>query len=151
MPNLSDSPACPSALPPHLQAGDKVILFDGVCKLCNGWSRFIIRFDQARQFKLASVQSPEGQAILQYFNMPLDHFDTMLLVEGNQAHEKSEAFLRVVRHLPWPFRVALLWRIFPKPVRDWMYDRIALNRYRLFGKYAVCMLPTPDHQKRFLS
>lgn len=135
---------------PFVTKKDKVILFDGVCKLCNGWARFIIKYDTKHVFKLASVQSKKGQAILQIFDMPTDKFDTMLFVTNNQSFEKSTAFFKVVRHLPWMFRILMIFVIIPRPVRDWMYDRVALNRYKLFGKYKQCLLPNPDHKERFL-
>lgn len=139
-----------SLMPPYIRSGDKVILFDGVCKLCNAWSRFIIKYDTQSVFKLATVQSDEGQAILKHFNLPTDHFDTMLFVDGDMAYEKSTAFLNVVRLLPQPFKVISVIRVIPRVVRDWLYDRIALNRYKIFGKYDQCIMPTPDHDKRFL-
>ena len=136
--------------PPGLTHDDQVILFDGVCKLCNRWSRFIIRFDTAHKFKLCSVQSPQGQAILQWFGYPLDHFETMLLIRDNQAITKGDAFLDIVRQLPFPWPALYIANILPRSLRDWCYDRIALNRYQLFGKYDVCLLPTADHDRRFL-
>ncbi|AXI02946.1 thiol-disulfide oxidoreductase DCC family protein [Aquirhabdus parva] len=139
-----------SQTPPHMKANDKVILYDGVCKLCNAWSIFIIKYDRAHAFKLASVQSPEGQALLKYFNMPTTHFDTMLYIENNTAYSKSTAFLNIVRLLPTPFNLLKVLRFIPTPLRDWCYDRVALNRYRLFGKYDQCVAPSPEHQQRFL-
>ncbi len=136
--------------PPHVGPNDQIILFDGVCKLCNGWSRFIIRYDTGRKFKLCAVQSPEGQAILQWFGYPVDVFETMLLVQGKRALERSDSFLAVIKQLPLPWRLARLFGILPRGMRDWCYDRIALNRYRLFGRYDQCLLATPDHMQRFL-
>ena len=136
--------------PPHINMDDKVILFDGVCKLCNAWSAFIIRHDKKRIFKLSSVQSKEGQEILAYFDLPLDYFETMLYVEDSQAFEESDAFLLIVRHLPAPWRYLNALKYFPKPFRDWFYDRIALNRYKIFGKYDQCILPSTDYNARFL-
>ncbi len=137
-------------MPPNITASDKVILFDGVCKLCNGWSKFIIHQDTHKKFKLASVQSAEGQQVLAYFNYPLDKFDTMLLVEGNRCYSKSDAFINVMRHLSYPWKMTSLFKFIPTKLRNWLYDRIALNRYTLFGKYDQCLLPTPDHNNRFL-
>ncbi|WLQ11841.1 thiol-disulfide oxidoreductase DCC family protein [Hahella aquimaris] len=137
-------------MPPYMQSDDRVVLFDGVCKLCNAWSKFLIKYDRRRQFKMASVQSPEGQAILTWFDMPLDRFDTMLYVEGEHAFEKSEAFLRIIAQFPPPWRYLKVFRILPRFLRDWGYDLIAQNRYSLFGKYDHCLLPTPDHNSRFL-
>ncbi|MEK1907233.1 MAG: thiol-disulfide oxidoreductase DCC family protein [Pseudomonas sp.] len=139
-----------SALPPCIQPGDRVVLFDGVCKLCNGWAKFLIRHDRQQLFKLCSVQSAEGQALLQWFGLPTDHFDTMAYVEGAELFVRSDAVLRIVAQLPTPWRWGALLRVLPRVLRDWAYDRIALNRYRLFGRYDTCLLPSADHAGRFL-
>lgn len=138
------------SLPPGLSAGECVVLFDGVCKLCNGWARFLIRHDPARQFRLASVQSVQGQALLAWYGLPTDRFDTMALIDEAGLHVRSTALLRILSRLPQPWRALRLLRLVPRPLRDWCYDRIALNRYRLFGRHAVCLLPTADHAERFL-
>ncbi|MEO9334353.1 thiol-disulfide oxidoreductase DCC family protein [Ectopseudomonas guguanensis] len=137
-------------LPPGLAAGECVVLFDGVCKLCNGWAKFLIRHDPARQFRLASVQSAQGQALLAWYGLPTDRFDTMALIDEAGLHVRSTALLRIVSRLPQPWHALRLLRLVPRPLRDWCYDRIALNRYRLFGRHAVCLLPTADHAERFL-
>lgn len=128
----------------------RVVLFDGVCKLCNGWAKFLIKHDQQQLFRLASVQSAEGQAILQYFDLPLDHFDTMAYVDNGRLFVRSTAVLQIVALLPAPWSWLTGLRLCPRPLRDWCYDRIALNRYRLFGRYEHCLLPSADHAKRFL-
>lgn len=138
------------SLPPGLSAGERVVLFDGVCKLCNGWAKFLIRHDPARQFRLASVQSAQGQALLAWYGLPTDRFDTMALIDEAGLHVRSTALLRILSRLPQPWRGLRLLRLVPRPLRDWCYDRIALNRYRLFGRHAVCLLPTADHAGRFL-
>jgi len=136
--------------PPFLQPGDRVVLFDGVCKLCNGMVRFIISHDPHKRLKLASVQSPEGQALLEWFGLPTDHFNTMGFIENNRLSVRSEAMLGLAQYLdqPWPWLRVL--RVVPRVIRDWAYDRVALNRYRLFGRYETCVLPDADHEGRFL-
>lgn len=136
--------------PPNVGKNDCIILFDGVCKLCNAWSKFIIRYDHKHKFKLCSVQSAEGQKILAHFNLPTSHFDTMIYVEGDSYVDKSDAFLSVISKLDFPWRLLTLFRLLPKFIRNWGYDRIALNRYTLFGQYKTCMLPTSDHERRFV-
>ena len=136
--------------PPNIDINDCVILFDGVCKLCNVWTQFIVKVDTQQRFKLCSVQSPEGQSILNHFKMPTDQFDTMLLVEGNQYFDKSDAFLNVVNKLGFPWRLLYVFKILPKGIRNWLYDRIALNRYYLFGQYDSCMLPSKENENRFI-
>lgn len=136
--------------PPFIQADERVVLFDGVCKLCNGWAKFLIRHDVEQRFRLASVQSNEGQALLKWGGLPLDHFDSMALIDNCQMLLRSDAVLRIVGQLSGPWRYLEWLRLVPRPVRDWCYDRIALNRYRLFGRYDHCLLPNADHARRFL-
>ena len=135
---------------PLLKPGETVVLFDGVCKLCNGWVRFLIRHDRQRHLRLAAVQSPEGQALLAWAGLPVDQFHTMLVIRDRRYWERSQAFFEITALLPARWRPVNLLRIFPRKLRDWAYDRIALNRYRLFGKYDSCLLPDPDHEQRFL-
>jgi len=137
--------------PPYMGENDQVILFDGVCKLCNAWSNFIIRHDKSHEFKLSSVQSKEGKEILRYFNYPTDTYGTMLVVYGSRCLKKSDAFFYVMRILGFPWRLILFFQVIPRRLRNWLYDRIALNRYKLFGKYDYCSLPTPDHEKRYIN
>ncbi|AGI23264.1 thiol-disulfide oxidoreductase DCC family protein [Pseudomonas sp. MT3] len=137
-------------LPPDMLPGDKVVLFDGVCRLCTGWSRFLLRHDRDRRLKLCSVQSPEGQAILDWFGLPTDYFDTLLYIDGHCGYERSEAFLRVIGQLPAPWNwLRVLWLV-PMSLRDGLYDRIARNRYRLFGREDRCLMPSAEYRGRFL-
>lgn len=135
---------------PYIAADEKVVLFDAVCKLCTGWTKFLIRYDQQALFKLCNVQSVQGQAILQALGLPTDHFDTMLFIEGQRVYQKSDAFLRVMQQLPIPWRQVFYTHKIPKELRDWAYDRVAQNRYALFGKHASCVLPTQAVKARFL-
>lgn len=148
--NSCETPSADERLPPFLQPGDRVLLFDGVCKLCNASVRFVIGHDAERRIKLASVQSPQGQALLAWFGLPTECFDSVVLIEGSRLSQRSEAFIRLMAQLPAPWRWLRLLRGVPRPLRDWVYDRIARNRYRWFGRYDVCLLPSPDHQGRFL-
>lgn len=136
--------------PPLIQPGERVVLFDGLCKLCNGWAKFLIRHDPEQRFRLASVQSEAGQALLAWGGLPIDHFDSMALIDNGRMLLRSDAVLRIVAQLPGPWRHLAWLRLIPRPVRDWCYDRIALNRYRLFGRYEHCLLPSADHARRFL-
>ncbi|AUG08202.1 thiol-disulfide oxidoreductase DCC family protein [Pseudomonas sp. S09G 359] len=135
---------------PLLQPGETVVLFDGVCKLCNGWARFLIRHDHSRRVRLAAVQSPEGQALLAWAGLPLDQFDTLAVIRDRHYWLRSEAVFEIIGQLPAAWRPLGLLRGVPRVLRDWAYDRVARNRYRLFGKYDSCLLPTADHEQRFL-
>lgn len=137
-------------IPPSIKRGESVVLFDGVCRLCNGWAKFLIRHDRQHRFRLASVQSQEGQALLRWFALPTDRFDTLAYVERGELFVRSDAVLRIVVQLPRPWRWLAVLRLIPRPLRDWCYDRIATNRYRLFGRYQRCLLPSADHARRFL-
>lgn len=138
-----------------ITAANKVILFDGVCKLCHAWSRFIIRFDTARRFKLCSVQSDEDVAIMAYYQLrakdqPCDHYDSMYYLANGQIHQKSDAFLQIMKAMPYPWRIVQIFTLIPRVLRDYGYDVIAKNRYAIFGKYDQCLMPSPDHARRFL-
>lgn len=137
--------------PGRLAAGRAVVLFDGTCKLCNGWATFIIQQDKERRLTLSAVQSPEGQALLKWAGLPQDAFNTIVLVEDDRFYARSDAMFRIIAHLPARWHWLLLGRVFPKVIRDWLYDRIALNRYRIFGRYDACRLPPADHAERFLT
>lgn len=129
---------------------EKIILFDGVCKLCNGWANFIIRHDKNQLFKLCSVQSQTGKALLSHFGYATESYSTMLYIEQGRCYAQSTAFLKIIRQLGYPWKLLNLFRFIPAGLRDWCYDHIALNRYRLFGRYDYCQLPHADHQERFI-
>ena len=135
---------------PFLQSSDTAVLFDGTCKLCNGWARFIIHYDHAHRIQLAAVQSPEGQELLRWAGLPLDKFNTLVLISNNKVSIRSEAMFEILGRLNAPWRWLTAARVVPAAMRDWMYDKIALNRYQLFGRYDSIHLPTADHDRRFL-
>jgi predicted DCC family thiol-disulfide oxidoreductase YuxK len=135
---------------PDIKPDDQIILFDGVCKLCNHWSRFILRVDKHERFKLCSVQSPQGQALLAAYGFPLDQFETMLLVRKEAYLTHSDAFIAIMQGLPFPRRVLAVLRWLPKSLRDAGYGVIARNRYRVFGRYDRCGVPPEGYERRFL-
>jgi predicted DCC family thiol-disulfide oxidoreductase YuxK len=127
-----------------------LVLFDGVCNLCSGFVAFCLRHENGRQLRFAAMQSETGQAVLRRLGLPLGAFETFLLLDGDAVYGKSDAFLRLLRYLrrPWPwFRCA---RVVPRVLRDWGYDRIARNRYRLFGRRDRCLVPGREVEGRFL-
>ncbi len=130
---------------------ERILLFDGVCNLCNGAVQFVIERDTRQAFKFASLQSEAGQSLLQRFQLPTEKFDSFVLVEGEKFYTESTAALRVTRQLPgaWSWLYAFI--IVPKPIRDFVYRTIAKNRYRWFGIQESCMMPTPELKARFLS
>ncbi len=127
-----------------------VLLFDGVCNLCNGAVQFIIQRDPEGAFRFASLQSKAaGQLLEQFPEAPRD-VSTIILIEKGKIYTRTDAALRAARRLPglWPALYALI--IIPRPIRNAVYDWIARNRYRWFGKKDQCMAPTPELRERFL-
>jgi predicted DCC family thiol-disulfide oxidoreductase YuxK len=136
--------------PAGVSRQDSIVLFDGVCNLCNNTVQFVLRHDKAARLRLAALQSPAGQALLRSCHRPLDDFDTVVLVERGRVFVKSTAVLRLLRFLAWPWPLLSLALVIPVWFRDWCYDQIARNRYRLFGRQETCMMPTPELTRRFL-
>jgi predicted DCC family thiol-disulfide oxidoreductase YuxK len=128
-----------------------VILFDGVCNLCNGSVNFIIRRDPQAKLKFASLQSEFGQQQIKKFDLPGSEWNSVLLIKNGQLYQKSDAALQIVRMLTgfWPILYAF--KILPVFIRDFIYDWIAKNRYRWFGRQEECMIPTPDMKARFVN
>ena len=129
-----------------------IILFDEVCKLCNGVVRYIVPRDPKGNLKFASLQSETGKALLDKFELPKEKFDSFILVEGDKAHTYSDGALRTLLYLqfPWPL-VGKALAIAPVSIRDMIYNWIARNRYAWFGKTDYCQTPTQNLQARFLN
>jgi predicted DCC family thiol-disulfide oxidoreductase YuxK len=127
-----------------------ILLFDGVCNLCNGSVRWVIARDPAAQFRFASLQSEAGRALLAEHGLPPDAMDTVVLVDGKAHWRKSDAALELLRRLGGIWGFLSLLRLVPRALRDPPYDLIARNRYRWWGKRDECWLPTPELRARFL-
>ena len=127
-----------------------VVLFDGVCNLCNGSVQFIIAHDPHAQFRFAPLQSESARRLLGESEARGPFPDSVILIERGYVSTRSAAALRIARRLkfPWPLLYALV--VVPSPLRDMGYDFIARNRYKWFGKREACMLPTPELRARFL-
>lgn len=126
-----------------------VILFDGVCNLCNGSVQKIIAADPQKQFRFASLQGSFSQQILKQFHLPPSELSSFILLENNQIFTKSTGALKVARRLSgaWPLLYAFI--IFPRFIRDGVYNIIARNRYKWFGKKESCMVPQAALQDLF--
>ena len=126
-----------------------VILFDGVCNLCSGSVQFILKRDKEKKFLFASLQSGYGQDLLKQLDLPTDTFNSFILYEDEKVYTRSTAALKMFEQLKnWRW-IKIFW-IVPKFIRDAVYNLIAKNRYRWFGKKEECWLPTPDLKARFL-
>lgn len=127
-----------------------LVVFDGVCVLCNGFVRFVHRHDRAGQFRFATAQSPVGQLIFTSVGLTPDAMETVLVRYRGRVLQKSDAILATVAAFGGPWRGVAAFRVLPRPLRDWAYDRIARNRYRLFGRLDSCALPPPGLRDRFV-
>jgi predicted DCC family thiol-disulfide oxidoreductase YuxK len=152
----------------------RVVLFDGVCHLCNRTVDFLIRHDRRRRLRFASLQSETGNRLLEArargradeereagraggagragAGSPGPRtYQTVVFVDGDRVHERSSGALRIVGALGWPWRLAMGFLLVPRPLRDLAYDWVARNRYRWFGQRRTCRLPGPEERGRFLA
>ena len=127
-----------------------VILFDGVCNFCNGAINFVLKQDKTSVFRFAPLQSEAGRRLLQQYNLPTEEFESFVLIDQGKVYKKSNAALRVMNKLPWYWKESQIFRLIPTIFRDAIYDFIARNRYKWFGKKDECMVPTPEMRSRFL-
>jgi salicylate hydroxylase len=127
-----------------------LIVFDGECLLCSANARFVLRHDRRRRFRLTTAQGPLGQSLYRHLGLSTMDYETMLLVENGRVRRNSDGVLAIAEGLGWPWRIATVLRVLPLSLRDDLYRLIARNRYRLFGKRAVCWTPTPQVLDRIL-
>ena len=128
-----------------------IILFDGICNLCNSAVQFVIRRDNSDHFLFAALQSEEGKKILAENNLPANKMNSFILVENGKAYDRSTAAFKVVRKLKGLWRFLYGFIIVPKFIRDGIYQVISKNRYQWFGRKNDCMVPTPELKARFLN
>lgn len=127
-----------------------IILFDGVCNFCNASVNFIIRQDKQGVFRFAALQSGAGQKLLAHYRLPQKEFASFVLIDAGKVYQKSSAGLKVYGKLPWYWKWTQAFWLTPKFIRDAVYDWVARNRYKWFGKKETCMMPTPEIRNRFL-
>ena len=127
-----------------------IILFDGVCNLCNTAVQFVIKRDRNGLFKFASLQSAFGQHNLEKHRLPKSTFNSFILLENETVYTKSTAALRVARRLAGVWPLIYIFIIIPAFIRNYLYDFVANNRYKWFGKHESCWVPTPELKNKFL-
>jgi predicted DCC family thiol-disulfide oxidoreductase YuxK len=127
-----------------------VILFDGVCNYCNHVVNFVLRQDRKKNLRFAPLQSAAGQRLLTEHGLDQTAFDSFVLIRKGKVYQKSTAALAVMNELPWYWKEVQILRVVPRFLRDTIYDFIARNRYRWFGRRDACMVPTADMRSRFL-
>jgi len=127
-----------------------LVLFDGVCNLCNGFVQFAIARDPRRQFQFGALQSAAARRVLELHDAPDPLPDTIVLVEDGRVFTGSTAALRIARRLTFPWSLASALLAVPRPFRDWIYAIVARHRYRWFGRRDHCLVPTPALRARFI-
>lgn len=144
----STSEPAPSSIP---EGETALLLFDGVCNLCNGFVNFLIDHDPDGRVRVGALQSEAARPYLDAFGLDPSYLDSVVLIERGRVYTKSTAALRVARRLeaPWPLAYYAFIAI-PRPVRDAVYDWVAGNRYDWFGKRDACRMPTPELRARFI-
>jgi predicted DCC family thiol-disulfide oxidoreductase YuxK len=128
----------------------KIILFDGVCNLCNYTVQFVLKRDKKNQFLFGSLQGKYGQEILTKNHLPTDSFNSFMLLEEDRLYTRSSGALRMLKHLGGGWGLLYAFIIVPEFIRDAVYNLIAKNRYKWFGKKEECWVPTPAYKARFL-
>lgn len=134
-----------------LPQNKKIILFDGVCNLCESSVQFVIKHDVKDQFRFVSLQSELGQKILAHIGINSKHIDSVILYEpGIAYYYKSTAALQIAKHLGGFFHFGTVFRMIPTSLRNSLYDYIAKNRYAWYGKKETCLMPTAELKSKFL-
>ena len=128
----------------------QVILFDGVCNFCSFWVNFVIKRDKKDKFRFAALQSETGEKYLKKFGLNITDPDTFVLIDGENYFIKSTAALKVARELKSWLKISYPLIFLPISFRDFLYDLIAKNRYKIFGKKDVCRIPTAEEKKKFI-
>lgn len=129
---------------------DKIVLFDGICNLCHGFAQFLIRRDPGKKIKYVFLQSDAGKKYLQNFHLSRNELFFILFIDQNKYYIKSSAILRIIKQLHGFYSLLYVFILVPPVIRDFLYDVIAKNRYRWFGKKKMCHAPTKNIKSRFL-
>ena len=133
-----------------MENNNPILLFDGVCNLCNGAVQFVIKNDKNKRFRFAALQSEAGIKLSKKYGLPIDKMDTFVVIKNNESYTRSTAALEVANILGGFWSLAYVFIIIPPFIRDTVYNWVAENRYRWFGKKESCMIPTLELRERFL-
>ncbi len=148
---MSGTMSTPTSIPPDKpNEGHPFLFFDGVCALCNGLVKFVIRQDVGGKVRFSTLQSPLGQEILKTEKIDGELLETVVYKKGGVVFKKSDAILELLNDLGGIWKLANVGKIFPRVFRDFLYDAVARSRYSIFGKYDQCMVPGPEIRGRFL-
>lgn len=128
---------------------NSIVVFDGVCNLCNGTVNFLIKRDKGSHFNYVALQTDTGKQLLEKYKIPKET-DSVLLISNNKIYTESDAALEIARLLPYPWKIGLIFKIIPVQTRNKMYRWIAKNRFKWFGKRKTCRVPTEEEKMLFL-
>ena len=129
---------------------NEVVIFDGVCNLCAGTVRFIVRHEAGPRLRFVPFQSPVGARLMREHGFDPENVKTFVLISGGRAYARSDAAIRITRYFGGAWRALAVMALVPRPIRDGVYDLVARNRYRWFGRTDACMVPTPELRARFI-
>lgn len=132
-----------------LESNIKIIIFDGVCNLCNSYVNLIIAKDSKNQFRFAPLQNDFGKELAAKFQVDISKTDSIILVEAEKVYIKSTAALRIAKRLKGAYPLLFGFIIIPAFIRNWIYDLVAKNRYKWYGKRDTCMVPTDELMDKF--
>ena len=136
----------------NLPENKKIILFDGLCNLCDNAVQYVIKHDKKDVFRFVALQSDLGKKILNYLNVDTSKMDSIILYEPGIAYfYKSDAALEIVKDLNVFLKWSIIFKIIPSALRNPIYDYVAKNRYKWYGKKDACMIPTPKLKAKFLA
>ena len=133
-----------------LSETNPILLFDGVCNLCNGAVQFVIKYGSKDVLRFTALQSEVGQQILEHFDLPKEDIFSVILLDNGKIYTRSSAALRMYKNMGGVWSLMYFFMIIPRPIRDAVYNFIAKNRYKWFGEKESCMIPTPELKSRFL-
>ena len=133
-----------------MKTSNPVLLFDGVCNLCNGFVQFVLRFEAKPEIFFSPLQSQFAIELQKKMHLNPEKMDSLVFVKNDEVYLKSNAVLQILKHLRGPMRILSVVSIVPEWLRDKIYDKIAKSRYRLFGQRETCMIPTKEQGARFL-
>ena len=136
---------------PDPLAGHVLVMFDGVCNLCNGFVQFIIRRDPSGRFRFASLQSDFARRHLIHFRLDPNALHSVVVVHNGAMYQRSDAVLYIAKHLSGGWRATRVLTAVPRLIRDGVYNALARTRYRWFGRRDGCMVPDPSFKSRFLA
>jgi predicted DCC family thiol-disulfide oxidoreductase YuxK len=127
-----------------------IVVFDGHCAMCSRWARMVLQCDRDGRYRLLPAQTPLGRALYIHYGLDPEHYETNIVIEGGIAYQKAAGVIRLADTLGFPFNLAKIFRFLPSAAADRLYEFVARNRFRVFGRNETCMLSLPGWEARFL-